>query len=156
MGLAITAGVLSLVGFFFVVPGGALVHAAKDVYQWSDTTTFWLNIARWPVGLLLMYFSIAILFSVAPRRRQPGGAWLTAGAFMTVALWMLFSGGLAGVAVGSLATAGYAVLTSQAVVIPVVTLFLGIAVALLVGTVAGGYPAGRGSRTTTIGTRSPR
>lgn len=79
--LAISAG--AAIGISFVVlafgrplvaPGHTSLHAV-----WS--------IVRWPVGVALLAVALGILFRWAPRRRQPGRAWLAFGSTIAVALW---------------------------------------------------------------------
>ena len=56
------------------------------------------------------------------------------------------AGGAGGVGLGALATIGYAVATGQSMVLPWAAAAGGIGVAVLVGMVAGVYPAGRAAR----------
>ena len=53
------------------------------------------NWARWPVGVALLVFAIAVLLDHAPRRRQPALSWLALGAGVSVALAMGATGLLA-------------------------------------------------------------
>ena len=55
--------------------------------------TVW-RIARWPLGGFAVG-SVALLFELAPRRRQPEASWLAFGAAVSVALWLAFMGLLA-------------------------------------------------------------
>lgn len=48
----------------------------------------WL-VARWPLGLVVAALAIAALLRLAPRRRQPGSAWLAFAASICVAGWTL-------------------------------------------------------------------
>ncbi len=66
--------------------------------------------------------------------------------FLAEALLLSLLGGLAGVAVGALATGGYAASRSWTVVVPALGMALGVAAALAIGAVAGLYPAMRAAR----------
>jgi len=78
--LAVTAGVLGVVAF------GAM--AFGSTFGTGTTGTIW-NIVRWPVGLVLLAASIALLFQWAPNRHQPAWSWLVYGAAAAVILAML-------------------------------------------------------------------
>jgi len=82
--LSLSAGVL-VVAAFAAIAGGHVVAASLG----SGTAVSVWNVLRWPVGLLLAIAGIALLFRWSPFRRQPAWSWLTFGAFVAVALWML-------------------------------------------------------------------
>ena len=60
----------------------------RATYGWSEAHRRRLELARWPVGLALMVFAIAVLLDHAPRRRQPALSWLALGAGLSVLLAM--------------------------------------------------------------------
>jgi putative ABC transport system permease protein len=66
--------------------------------------------------------------------------------FLSEALLLSFLGGLGGVTLGALVTAGYDLTRGWAIVVPIVGLLGGLAAALLIGAVAGLYPALRAAR----------
>jgi YihY family inner membrane protein len=89
---AVMTAVLALplaLGFLLLVTGGAFGDAMARSYGWSSTTVDWWNVGRWPIGLLLLVLTIAVLLDHAPRRRQPGLSWLALGAGVGVVLTML-------------------------------------------------------------------
>ena len=95
---AVLTAVLALpvgLGFFLLVAGGAFGDAMVEEYGWSPGLHTTWQVVRWPVGLLLLVLTIAVLFDHAPRRRQPALSWLALGSGMTVALSMLAAAGLA-------------------------------------------------------------
>jgi uncharacterized BrkB/YihY/UPF0761 family membrane protein len=53
-----------------------------------------LNYGSWPVSLLLLGASIALLFRWCPRRRQPAWSWLAFGSGVSLALWFAITLGL--------------------------------------------------------------
>ena len=82
-------------GFLLMVAGGAFGDAMVAEYGWSpDTRRAW-EIGRWPLGLVLLVVTIAVLFDHAPRRRQPALTWLALGSAVTVLLSMAAAAGLA-------------------------------------------------------------
>ena len=83
------------VGFLLLVAGGAFADAMVTHYGWSGTTADAWNVARWPVGVVLMVVTIAVVLNHAPRRRQPGLSWLAAGAAVAVVLNLASTGLLA-------------------------------------------------------------
>ncbi|RCG30952.1 YihY/virulence factor BrkB family protein [Sphaerisporangium album] len=93
--MAVTAGSLMTVGFVILVGGKGIGRAFAQVYEWSDTTVAVWTLLRWPAGFLLAVLSASVLFRTAPRRRQPGHTWLAGGAIVALALWTMFSWGLA-------------------------------------------------------------
>ena len=95
---AVLTGVLALpvgLGFFLLVAGGAFGDVMVEEYGWSSGLHTTWQVARWPVGLLLLVFTIAVLFNHAPRRRQPALSWLALGSGTTVVLSVLAAAGLA-------------------------------------------------------------
>ncbi len=95
---AVLTGVLAGpvgIGFLMIVGGGAFGDAMVDNYGWSETTLQWWNVLRWPIGLTLLVFTIAVLLDHAPRRRQPALSWLALGSGIAVVLSALATVGLA-------------------------------------------------------------
>ena len=58
-------------GFLLLVAGGSFADAMTETYDWPDGTRTAFQVARWPLGLVLLVFAIAVLLDHAPRRRQP-------------------------------------------------------------------------------------
>ena len=73
-------------GFLLLVAGGAFADAMTEGYGWSSGMVLGWNIIRWPVGLVLLVFAIAVMLDHAPRRQQPALSWLALGAGIGVAL----------------------------------------------------------------------
>jgi YihY family inner membrane protein len=82
-------------GFLLLVAGGAFADAMAKDYGWSEGFVDTWNAARWPIGMALLVFTIAVLLNHAPRRRQPGLTWLALGSGVAVALNLLVTGLLA-------------------------------------------------------------
>jgi YihY family inner membrane protein len=157
LGLALTAGVLALLSVVVLV-GGAAVRDA--VGFGGEIDAVW-RVARWPLGLVLVVASVALLLEVAPRRRRPEASWLAVGAGVAATLWLVFMGmlvayfelaGSFGATYGPLAgTIGlllWAFLTS-------VALFLGVAFAAQLEAVRAGVPEPRIERDENVDAREP-
>lgn len=82
-------------GFLLLVAGGPLGDAMQAVYGWSDTTDRVWDLLRWPAGLAVTTFAIAVLLDHVPRRRQPALSWLALGSGAAVLMTMAASGLLA-------------------------------------------------------------
>ena len=95
---AVMTAVLALpvgLGFMLLVAGGAFADAMAKNYDWSDGLVTAWNIGRWPVGVALLVFTIAVILDHSPRRRQPGLTWLALGSGVAVLLTLLSTGLLA-------------------------------------------------------------
>ena len=91
---AVLAGPVGI-GFMLLVGGGAFGDAMVSEGVWSETTEDWWDWVRWPSGVVLLVFAIAVLLDHAPRRRQPALSWLALGSVIAVLLSMVATGGLA-------------------------------------------------------------
>jgi YihY family inner membrane protein len=80
--LAVSAGALLTVSVGLLAFGRTL-SSSIDSGAWARA---W-DIATWPIGLGLALASVALLFHLCPRRRQPAWSWLAFGAAIAVALW---------------------------------------------------------------------
>jgi YihY family inner membrane protein len=95
---AVTTAVLAVplgAGFLLLVAGGAFAGAMTEHYGWGGGTALAWNLARWPVGLALLVFAIAVVLDHAPRRRQPSLSWLALGSAVAVAIASAATGLLA-------------------------------------------------------------
>lgn len=95
---AVLTAVLALpvgVGFLLLVAGGAFADAMSEDYGWGDGLVDGWNVARWPAGVALLVFTIAVVLDHAPRRRQPGLTWLALGSGVAVLLTLASTGLLA-------------------------------------------------------------
>jgi YihY family inner membrane protein len=85
--LMLTAGVAALLAAVLLVAGEALARAAG----WGSA----FGVLRWPLAIALVVVALALLFEVAPRRRQPEASWLAVGSGLSALLWLAFTGILA-------------------------------------------------------------
>lgn len=93
--MALTAGLLSLLGFLVIIAGDALGESLAAVYGWSDMSVTLWTLGRWPIGVILAWASFTVVLERSPRRRQPGYSWLAFGSAVSLALWLLLTGLLA-------------------------------------------------------------
>ncbi|GLP77915.1 hypothetical protein TUM20983_50250 [Mycobacterium antarcticum] len=93
--MALTAGMLSLLGFLVIIAGDALGDSLAAAYRWGDTRQALWSAGRWPLGVLLAWGSFTVVVERAPRRRQPGYSWLAFGSGVSLAIWLLLTGLLA-------------------------------------------------------------
>ena len=169
--MALTAGLLSLLGFLVIIAGDALGESLAAAYGWGDTSETLWTIGRWPVGVILAWASFTVVLERAPRRRQPGYSWLAFGSGVSLALWLLVTGLLAlYVAKGASFGTTYGPLTGIFALLlwanlSSVALFLGVAFAAQLEAVRAGVPdpksadplttEGRSDAATSGGARSP-
>ena len=92
------------------------------------------------ISVLERRAEIGLRRALGATRRQVGAQ------FVTESVLLSALGGAGGVALGIAATLAYALATGQAVVIPAPAVGGGIAVAVIVGALAGAYPAARAAR----------
>jgi YihY family inner membrane protein len=85
--LAFSTGVVGACAF-------ALLAFGRGVVGDGDARVLWM-VLRWPIGIALVAAALAVLFHWAPRRRQPGWAWLAFGAWVSVAGWTVVTATLA-------------------------------------------------------------
>ena len=88
--LMLTAGVASVLAAVLLVAGEELARSAG----WAPA----FGVLRWPVAIVLVVTALALLFEVAPRRRQPEASWLAVGSGLSALLWLAFTGILAALA----------------------------------------------------------
>jgi len=91
LAMALSAGLLSLVGFLVIVAGGVAGRVLADTYGWSDTQLGLWTALRFPVGILLALGAFTLLIERSPRRNQPGWSWIAIGAGVALTLWVFFT-----------------------------------------------------------------
>ena len=89
--MAVSAGLLSLLGFLVVVAGGIVGDVLARTYGWNDTQLAVWTAARYPIGILLALAAFTLLIERSPRRRQPGWSWIAIGAGVSLTLWVLLT-----------------------------------------------------------------
>jgi len=142
--LMVTAGGAILLATILLVAGETLARAAG----WGGA----FGVLRWPVAIVLVVTALALLFEIAPRRRQPEASWLALGSGVAALLWLAFTGVLAAL-VGASANFGvtYGPLAGTIAILlwtflSAVALFLGLAFAAQLEAVRAGVTETRVER----------
>jgi YihY family inner membrane protein len=91
LGLAVSAGLLLALGGLILAGGEALASGLG----WKHAAASLWAVVRWPLGILVVTGAIYLLFRAAPRRAIRPNRVVWAGAAVAVALWVLFTAGLA-------------------------------------------------------------
>jgi membrane protein len=73
-----------------VVTGGLARHVGQVLGVGSTAVTVW-DIAKWPVLFIFVCIMIAVLYWASPNARQ-GLRWISPGAVVAVAVWLVASG----------------------------------------------------------------
>ena len=89
--MALSAGLLSLVGFLVIVAGKVAGRVLAESYGWSDIQLGLWTALRFPVGILLALGAFTLLIERSPRRNQPGWSWIAIGAGVALTLWVFFT-----------------------------------------------------------------
>jgi membrane protein len=84
--------VLVLVGVLLLVLGPQIGTTIANLFGLEETFLLVWEIARWPVALIFMVFTVALLYYFAPDVEQPF-RWITPGGLIGVLLWVLASVG---------------------------------------------------------------
>ena len=84
--------VLILIGVLLLVLGPQIGEAIANVFGLERTFLVVWEVARWPVALFFMMFTVALLYYFAPDVDQPF-RWITPGGLIGVLLWVLASVG---------------------------------------------------------------
>jgi membrane protein len=80
------------VAFMLAVSGPIAKAVGGAIGASAFAQTAW-NIARWPMILVLVVLAVAVLYHSSPNVRQPSFRWLSIGAGVAIAIWILASVG---------------------------------------------------------------
>jgi membrane protein len=78
-----------------VVLTGPLAEQVGDLFGLGSTAVTIWDLAKWPVIVLVVITMLAVLYYGAPNVRHPGFRWITPGGLLGVTLWLLASAGFA-------------------------------------------------------------
>lgn len=92
LGMSLVAGLPAVGGSGMILAGSTFGGAVEAVYDWDGDTVTAVSL---PLGVLMVLWSIIAMLRLAPRRRQPGWAWLALGAVIAMVSWSAFTGLLA-------------------------------------------------------------
>ena len=91
IGLTMALSVLIIGALTLVVGGGRIAEWLAGVYGFGPVFPVAWKIIQWPVVLAFMTFAFALIYYFAPDIREQKWKWLTPGAVIGVALWLLVS-----------------------------------------------------------------
>ena len=92
--LTVALAVLILAALTIVLYGGRIGDVVAARVGYGDAFTVLWKIAQWPIMLIFVYLSFAMIYYFAPNRPRRGWRWLTPGTILAVILWLLISFGL--------------------------------------------------------------
>ena len=91
IGLTIALSVFIIVALVLVVAGGKIAEWLAAHYGFGPVFPMAWKIIQWPAVLACMTFAFALIYYFAPDFRKQAWQWLTPGAAIGVALWLLVS-----------------------------------------------------------------
>ncbi|HEU4796639.1 MAG TPA: YihY/virulence factor BrkB family protein [Pyrinomonadaceae bacterium] len=89
--LTIALSVLIIAALVLVVFGGRIGEGLANAYGLGSAFAITWKIVQWPVVLAFMILAFALIYYFAPDLRRQAWQWLTPGAAIGVALWLLVS-----------------------------------------------------------------
>ena len=91
IGLTMALSVFIILALVLVVAGGRIAEGLAGVYGLGSTFPVAWKIIQWPVVLACMTLAFALIYYFAPDFHEQKWTWLTPGAAIGVALWLLVS-----------------------------------------------------------------
>lgn len=91
IGLTMALSVLIIVSLVLVVAGGKIAEWLAVKYGFGPVFPTAWKIIQWPVVFAAMILAFALIYYFAPAFRKQSWMWLTPGAAIGVALWLLIS-----------------------------------------------------------------
>ncbi|HEY2961944.1 MAG TPA: YihY/virulence factor BrkB family protein [Pyrinomonadaceae bacterium] len=91
IGLTLALSVLIISALILVVAGGNIAEHIANAYGFGAQFAIAWKIIQWPVVLAVMMLAFALIYYFAPDLRDQAWQWLTPGAAIGVALWLLVS-----------------------------------------------------------------
>ena len=89
--LTIALSILMILALVLVVAGGHIAEWLTSTFGLGPVFPIAWKIIQWPVVLGCMILAFALIYYFAPDFREQSWAWLTPGAAIGVALWLLVS-----------------------------------------------------------------
>lgn len=91
IGLTMLLSVLIIGALVLVVAGGRIAEWLAQTYGFGPMFPLTWKIVQWPVVLACMILAFALIYYFAPDLKEQKWTWLTPGAAIGVALWLLVS-----------------------------------------------------------------
>jgi membrane protein len=129
LSLAATLGAIVVAIVLFTLV--AVLPALLDRMGLGDAGRWAVSIGRWPIIAAVVVVTLGVVYAYAPNRERPHWSWLSWGAVVATALWVLASIGLS-IYVGNFGALNETYGSLAAVIILLLWLFLG-AYAVLLG-----------------------
>jgi membrane protein len=89
--LTVTLSILIISALLLVIAGGHIGEGIANAYGFGPAFSFGWKIVQWPIVLAFMMLAFALIYYFAPDLREQKWSWLTPGAAIGVALWLLVS-----------------------------------------------------------------
>jgi membrane protein len=89
--LTIALSILIISALVLVVAGGHIAEGVANAYGFGSAFAIAWKVIQWPVVLAFMILAFALIYYFAPDFRDQAWQWLTPGAAIGVALWLLVS-----------------------------------------------------------------
>ena len=83
---------VALVAIALVLTGSLANAVGDSIGVGKDAVSAW-EIVKWPVMLIVVMTTFALLYYVAPNVRQPSFRWITPGGVLGVLIWVIASAG---------------------------------------------------------------
>jgi len=90
--LVVTTGITTAGVFLLIVVGGALGDAIAEKAHLGGAFSWTWSILRWPVAFCAILLFFALVYYLAPNRRQRNWKWVTPGSLLGGLLWLALSG----------------------------------------------------------------
>ena len=94
IGLTVAIGILIIVALTIVLYGNGIANHVGNLVGLSGVATWAWKIAQWPVAVLFLLLSFALIYYFSPDVEFPVWHWISPGAVAGVFLWALVSFGL--------------------------------------------------------------
>jgi len=91
--LLVTLALVTLVavGALALIVSGPLIQSVGAALGLGSTAILVWSIAKWPLLLIIVVLSVAILYYATPNARQPQLRWISIGALVAIIVWALLS-----------------------------------------------------------------
>ena len=94
--LTVGLSVLIISALALVIGGGRLADYLAATFAFSSAFTWAWKILQWPLALVFMLSAFALIYYFAPDLRDQDWKWITPGAVIGIALWLIASFALKG------------------------------------------------------------
>lgn len=95
LGVTAVVGALMAVSALIVVLTGDVARRVGDAFEVEAVLVTGWGIVKWPILVLMVSQTFALLYWASPNARQGGYRWISPGGLLAVVLWMLASAGFA-------------------------------------------------------------